>query len=166
MANCEQAVDFVFKEDSPEIEEIGDPIRKDLKNLNITVREIPVGKDEFIERERNGDYNIMFTKTWGSPYDPHTYFSSWGIESHVEFSSTKGLESPMTQEDVLKKISKVLIELDESKRDEMYREILDGVHQQAAFVPLYGGKCRADCAVRPSSRSGGFRCCFVHAISR
>lgn len=139
MAKCaESAIDFVFKEKSPEIAEIGDPFRKDLQRLNITVREVEVPEGEFIERERNGNYNIMFTKTWGSPYDPHTYFSSWAIKSHVEFSSTKGLKSPMTQEEVLKRIANVLVEQDTSKRDGMYKDILDGVHKQAAFLPLYG----------------------------
>eukprot|EP00171_Calliarthron_tuberculosum_P013579 IDg13579t1 len=46
----------------------------------------------------------------------------------------------MTQADVERRVSKVLLEQDPSARNTQFREILAGVHQQAAFLPLYGVK--------------------------
>ena len=74
----------------------------------------------------------------GAPYDPHTYLNSWAVPSHVEFSALGNLEAPLTRESLLEKIITVQRESDDNVIREGWKDILNDVHQQAIFLPLWG----------------------------
>ena len=137
--NCRGiSVDFVIKENDPEMAVFEDDIRADLEKIGITVNKIIANDDDYREIEKNGTYNIFFTRTWGAPYDPHTYLNSWEVPSHVEYSASKGLEPPLTQEDLFSRIKEVQTKLDENERQAMWTPILQDIHEQAMFLPLWG----------------------------
>ena len=52
-------------------------IRDDLAKIGITVTARPVDKDTFNTDMVAGNYDMVFSKTWGAPYDPHSYVNSW-----------------------------------------------------------------------------------------
>ncbi|KAL3927422.1 MAG: hypothetical protein SGBAC_013094 [Bacillariaceae sp.] len=137
--NCKKHVlDFVIKEGDPEMALVEDDIRKDLAVIGIEVNTIAVGAEEYAERETNGDYNLFFTRSWGAPYDPHTYMTSWDVASHVEYSSTGNLEAPLTREALLDRVAAVQRELDETKIRQQWYDILTDIHKQSIFLPLWG----------------------------
>ncbi len=76
----------------------------------------------------------------GAPYDPHSYMSSWSFPGHVEYSAIGGLELPLTRDLLLKKIDDVQQELDVVSRSQRWAEILNDIHQQAIFLPLWGSR--------------------------
>jgi nickel transport system substrate-binding protein len=85
----------------------------------------------YIKAELEGDYHMMFTRTWGAPYDPHSYLNSWGVPSHVEYSAVGDLEPPLTRAILLKKISDVQVKTDPLQIAKGWEEILNDIHQQA-----------------------------------
>lgn len=131
-------LNFVVKEDNSEGVAIEDDIAKDLHAIGITVKTITANADEYIQFERNGSYHMLFTKTWGAPYDPHTYLESWQVPSHVEYSAVGNLNAPLTREALFEKIDGAQEELDIAVREEKYEQILNDIHSQAIFLPLYG----------------------------
>jgi ABC-type transport system substrate-binding protein len=141
LSNCKKhVVDFIVKEGDPEMSVVEDDIRQDLAAIGIEVNTRFVNASEYIRLEENGDYNLFFTRSWGAPYDPHTYLTSWDTPSHVEYSATGNLEPPMTQERLLEKIATVQQELDEIEIQTQWKEILDDIHGQAIFLPLWGSR--------------------------
>jgi len=46
---------------------------------------------EYTAAELEGDYHVLFTRTWGAPYDPHSYMASWAVPAHVEYSAIGNL---------------------------------------------------------------------------
>lgn len=134
----EYTVDFVVKEGDTEIAVIEDDIKRDLAKIGIKVNTRFVSAADYIKIEENGDYNLFFTRTWGAPYDPHTYLNSWSTPAHVEYSSTGNLEAPLTREMLLDRIEAVQRELDEEKIKSEWKDILSEIHQQALFLPLWG----------------------------
>mmetsp|Transcript_29826 Transcript_29826/g.43410 ORF Transcript_29826/g.43410 Transcript_29826/m.43410 type:complete len:594 (-) Transcript_29826:135-1916(-) len=137
--NCRKRnVDFIIKEGDPDMLAVEDDIRKDLLAIGIEVNTRIVDAEEYVKLEENGDYNLFFTRSWGAPYDPHTYLSSWKANAHVEYSATGNLEPPMTREILLEKIASVQRELDEVTIQDKWTEILTDMHQQAIFLPLWG----------------------------
>ncbi len=134
------SVDFIVRENDPQMEAVEDDIRKNLEAIGITVNTHFLGPDEYISAELNGDYNLLFTRTWGAPYDPHSYMTSWAVPAHVEFSAIKNLQPPLTREGLLEKIENVQKELDKQKISKQWREILDDIHQNALFLPLWGSR--------------------------
>jgi ABC-type transport system substrate-binding protein len=137
--NCKQiTVDFIVRDSDPELAAVEDDIRQDLAKIGIQVNTRFLDAETYIETERNGDYNMLFTRTWGAPYDPHSYMMSWAVPSHVEYSAIGGLEAPLTRERLLEKIEEVQTQVDPHVLQEQWREILDDIHQQAMFLPLWG----------------------------
>lgn len=36
-------------------------------------------KQAFLDRQRTGDFELQYSLSWGTPYDPQSYLSSWRI---------------------------------------------------------------------------------------
>ena len=61
------------------------------------------------------------------------------MKNQVEYSSTGALEAPLTRDLLLmEKIANVQKLTDEVKLRAMWKEILEDLHQQAIFLPLWG----------------------------
>ena len=56
----------------------------------------------------------------------------------MEYSAIQGLEPPLTRDDLIAKIVNVQGELNVVRREELWHEILNDIHQQAIFLPLWG----------------------------
>eukprot|EP00532_Pseudo-nitzschia_australis_P013953 CAMPEP_0168208370 /NCGR_PEP_ID=MMETSP0140_2-20121125/2032_1 /TAXON_ID=44445 /ORGANISM="Pseudo-nitzschia australis, Strain 10249 10 AB" /LENGTH=670 /DNA_ID=CAMNT_0008134763 /DNA_START=360 /DNA_END=2374 /DNA_ORIENTATION=- len=138
-SNCiPRTVSLIIKDNDPEMAAVKDYLKADLAKVGIELEVIEADSETYIERERDGNFNMLFTRTWGAPYDPHSYLESWETASHVEYSVLGGLEPPLTRDFLLEKIEEVQEELDVAKIQEKYTEILTDIHQQAIFVPLWG----------------------------
>lgn len=82
--NCnEYTVDFIIKEKDVAMQSVEDDIARHLKEIGITVNTKTLTSEEYGEEEKNGDYHILFTRTWGAPYDPHSYLSAWDSKYSV-----------------------------------------------------------------------------------
>lgn len=119
---------------------VEDDIVEDLQKIGITVNTIKLDSEAYSETEKNGDYHLLFARTWGAPYDPHSYLESWQVPSHVEYSAIGGLEAPLTRDELLGKIEAVQGELDVEAREAQWHEILQDIHKQAIFLPLWGSR--------------------------
>ena len=78
-----------------------DDIVLDLAKIGIKVNTIALNARAYVQADLDNTYNMLFTRTWGAPYDPHGYLSSWAVHAcpreacHVEYSAIGGLEPPM-----------------------------------------------------------------------
>jgi nickel transport system substrate-binding protein len=51
---------------------------------------------------------MVFGETWGAPYDPHAYVSSFRTPNEGDYIAQQGMESPMTKPQLDAAITKVL----------------------------------------------------------
>ena len=137
-ANCKElTLDFIIKNDDPEVAAVEDDIVQDLKKIGIKVNTRKLNASAYIDAELSGDYHMMFTRTWGAPYDPHSYLNSWAVPSHVEYSAIGKLESPMTRDILLQMIKDVQLLSDQRKISQGWEKVLQEIHKQAIFLPLW-----------------------------
>ncbi|WP_100399164.1 nickel ABC transporter substrate-binding protein [Bacillus sp. FJAT-44742] len=96
---------------------------------------ILLGEEEqsYLNRQKTGDFHLIFNNTWGAPYDPHSFVSSMRTPSHADYAAQAGL--PM-KEEIDEKISEVLTTLEEGPRQELYEDILSTLHEQAVYLPI------------------------------
>ena len=47
----------------------------------------PLDKDAKNAAMVNGDYDLVFSETWGAPYDPHSYVKSWASPDEAHYLS-------------------------------------------------------------------------------
>ncbi|MUM77172.1 nickel ABC transporter, nickel/metallophore periplasmic binding protein [Pseudodesulfovibrio sp. F-1] len=129
----ELAFDVCFVGNDSLQKSVAEVIQGDLKRLGIRVRLVGEEMDSFLTRQKSGEFGMIFGDTWGAPYDPHSFCSSMRKPAHADYQAQIGL--PM-KEEIDRKISEVLVSVDEEKRQELYRDILTTLHEQAVYLPL------------------------------
>lgn len=105
----------------------------DLQKVGVSLKIMGEEKQAFMDRQKTGKFDLMYSLSWGLPYDPHTYVSSFRVPATGDFQTQVGLEQ---KEWLDQTISELMIEQNEDKREEMYKEVLTYLHEQFVYLPL------------------------------
>ncbi|WP_309296677.1 ABC transporter substrate-binding protein [Paenibacillus sp. L3-i20] len=105
----------------------------ELRELGVDVKLIGEEYQSHVNRQKAGDFNLIFSETWGVPYDPHSVVASMPNPSHGDYQAKSGLSM---KAEIDRKISEVLISTDEQTRAELYTYILTTLHEQAVYLPI------------------------------
>lgn len=95
--NCRRLqVNFIYSDSDPEIKAIEDDIRADLSKIGITATSNALDAMKYWSSDEllQGDYNIRFARTWGAPYDPHSYLTYWTAEGSPTYNDHANLVPP------------------------------------------------------------------------
>ena len=115
LESCKKmTLDFVIRDNNVMMAAVEDDIVKDLAKIGIEVKTRALDAEAYTAAEYSGDYHMMFGKTWGAPYDPHSYLNSWKGSAHAESSALGGLEPPLDKSDLLAMINDVQLQTDTS----------------------------------------------------
>lgn len=131
--NAEMAIDLCFVGNDAQQKAIAEVIQGDLRKVGIKVNLVGEEPDSKMNREKTGEFGMIFNETWGAPYDPHSFCSSMRAPSHADYQAQVGL--PMKAE-IDATISKVLLSTKEKERQDLYKYILTTLHDQAVYLPL------------------------------
>ena len=81
MLNCrfcrQHTIDFVGLAGDSNLAAIEDDIAADLTKVGITLNKRFVAKDIKNTAMTSGDFHMVYSETWGPPYDPVTYAVGW-----------------------------------------------------------------------------------------
>ena len=115
---------------------IEDDIRADLAEIGITVTAKPVDKDTLNADMVAGNYDLVFSETYGAPYDPHSYIKSWATQDEAFYSA---LPTAGVDRDVLAaKVDPIFADLDDASRQTKWTALLQEIHNEVVALPLYG----------------------------
>lgn len=129
----ELEVDFCFTGNDALQKAIAEALQGELAKIGLHLNLIGEESDSFLRRQKDGDFGMIFNDTWGAPYEPHAMIGSMRAPSHADYQAQLGL--PMKAElDAM--ISRVLLTTDEKQRQDLYRDILATLHEQAVYLPL------------------------------
>lgn len=115
---------------------IAEFIQGDFRKLGIDVKLTSQENDTFWTTAFQGEFDLLFTASWGVPFDPHSYLSSMTTNSEggsPDYYAQLGL--PVKKE-IDGKIKEVLVSTDEEKRKQLYKDILTTLHDQAVYIPI------------------------------
>ena len=102
-----------------------------------------LSKDDFNTAMRTGDFHMVFSETWGAPYDPVSYATGWKANDEAHFSAMAGLTGFNSRDNTFAKIDEALAEVKECKRAEKWADFHTMVHQSAVNLPLWGKRIPA-----------------------
>jgi nickel transport system substrate-binding protein len=119
---------------------ISEYIQSNLKDIGVVLEIIGEEKQSFLDRQKSGDFDLQYALSWGTPYDPQSFISSWRIAAHGDYQAQLGLEK---KEWLDTQIQAILIEPNEVKRQDMYREIFTYIHEQNVYIPLSYSRTKA-----------------------
>ncbi len=129
----ELTVDLCFVGNNAVMKSLAEVIQADLAQVGIKVNLIGEEQDAFLKRQHDGQFDLIFNNTWGPPYEPHSFVSSFRVPSHADYQAQLGL--PMKKE-IDAMIGQVLVSRDETRRQNLYRKILTVLHEQAVYLPI------------------------------
>jgi len=137
-----QKCEITFSYNSKNAQEgtIAASIQADLAAIGIKMNILGEEKQAFLDRQKTGDFDLQYSLSWGTPYDPQSYVSSWRIPAHGDYQAQVGLEKKQWLDET---ITKIMIEADETKRAEMYKEVLTYINDQYVYVPISYSKTKA-----------------------
>ncbi len=133
-------VSIYYNSDNAQEKTISEYMQSDLKNVGVSLNIIGEEKQAFLDRQKTGQFDLMYSLSWGTPYDPQSYLSSWRIPAHGDYQAQIGLDKKEWLDDT---ITAVMIEANEEKRKEMYADILTYVHNEAVYIPLTYSRTKA-----------------------
>ena len=135
--------DFVLNEGDATSKAIESLIVSDLAKVGITVNTRLLSKDEWNGNVTEGNFNLAFSESWGAPYDPQTFATSWSVKNEAHFEGLKGLAAPQDKTWLDTKIQEVMLKETEPARQEAWTEILMAMHDQATELPFSGKRIPA-----------------------
>ena len=122
-----------YNSDNAQEKTIGEAIQSDFKKIGVELELLGEEKQAFFDRQKSGDFDLQYSLSWGLPYDPQTYVSTWRVPSHGDYQAQVGLAK---KEWLDKTIEEVLVEQDSTLRANKYKEIFTYVHDEAVYLPL------------------------------
>ena len=127
------AIRFFFNAQNAQEKAIALAIQADLKAVGIDLAVIGEEKQAFLDRMRTGDFDLLYSLSWGAPYDPQSYLSSWRQPSHGDYQAQRGLPDK-AQIDAW--IGEYMVEPDADARNAILGKILRRVHASAVYLPI------------------------------
>ena len=135
---CE--VNFYFNSKNAQEKTIAEAIQADLAKVGIAMKVIGEEKQAFLDRQRTSKFDMQYSLSWGAPYDPQSYFSSWRIPAHGDYQAQIGLKD---KELIDNEITVLMTEPDATKRQALIKDILTRIHNSGVYVPISYSRTKA-----------------------
>lgn len=129
-------LEFVYLANNPAQKAIVEVIQSDLSKIGISIRLVASEPISFYQRQKNGDFDLIFNETWGSPFDPHSFISSMLTPAHSDYAVQKDLEK---KPQIDRTIRKILDSADTKEIQENYQVLLSLLEEEAVYLPISYG---------------------------
>lgn len=131
---------FSINKQNAQEEPIAEVVQANLKKIGIKVNIISEDKQAYLQRQKDGDFDMQYSLSWGAPYDPQTYLSSWRIAAHGDYQAQQGLAKKQWLDD---EIGKALVSTSNEERQKIYQEIMTYINDQYVYVPISYSRTKA-----------------------
>ncbi|ACS84090.1 nickel ABC transporter substrate-binding protein [Musicola paradisiaca] len=131
---------FSYNSNNANERAIAEVIQSQFRQVGVELVLLGEEKQAYLDRQKSGDFDLQYSLSWGKPYDPQSYVSSFRIPAHADYQGQKGLPD---KAEIDRMIGDVLIAHDENARRALYRQILTRLAQEAVYIPLTYSRTRA-----------------------
>lgn len=135
--------DFVVNSGDATAVAIESRVVSDLAKVGITVNTRLMTKDDWNANVTAGNFNMAFSESWGAPYDPQAFATSWSAKNEAHFKGLDGLAAPQDQTWLKTKVADAHLKETETARQEAWTEILTAMHEQSTELPFSGKRIPA-----------------------
>lgn len=136
---------FVFNAKNAQEKTIAEAIQAQFAQIGVEVKLEGEEKQTYLDRARSGDFELAYSLSWGAPYDPQSFLSSWRVPAHGDFEAQRGLPEKQAIDEA---IGRYLIEPDAAARNGILKDILTRIHESAVYLPISYSRTKAVYATR------------------
>ncbi len=129
----ELKVSFLYEGNNDAIKNLGQALQANLKKVGVNLELVPEDSTVFYESQEKGLFNMIQSETWGMPFDPYSYFSSFRHPSHADYAAQSGI-SEKAQVD--QSVTDMLHATDPKVAEEKSHYILKTLSDESVYVPL------------------------------
>ncbi|MDA3969670.1 nickel ABC transporter substrate-binding protein [Helicobacter ibis] len=131
-----KAIRLVYIANNPIQKSIAQSIQNEALKVGINIQLDSSEPIAFYQRQKNGDFDLIFNETWGNPFDPHSFISSMLIPSHADYAAQDGLEN----KDIIRGLIKSILNADnKDKIQKGYKSLLTLLNNSNIYIPLSYG---------------------------
>lgn len=112
---------------------IAEAVQADLAKIGIKLNLRAEEYTLLTSLQQNGEFDLIFNRTWGPPYEPTSYLASMRRPSHADYQAQRGLEN---KAEIDGKISRLLTTTDSAEFETLHREVLRDLHESAVYLPV------------------------------
>lgn len=134
------ALHFYYNANNVEEKAIAETLQAQLKAVGIQLNIVGEEKQRFLDRQQRGDFDMQYALSWGAPYDPQSFLSSWRQPAHGDYQAQKGLPD---KAQIDAQITALMTEPNEARRQALVTSILTRVTDEAIYVPLSYARVKA-----------------------
>lgn len=120
--------------------EIAELLQMDFKEIGVELRILGEEKQAYLDRQKSGDFDLQYSLSWGKPYDPTSYISSFRVPTHADYQAQKGLKN---KPEINLIIGELLVTPDETLRKKLYVNLWRTLAEQAIYIPLTYARTKA-----------------------
>jgi nickel transport system substrate-binding protein len=129
-----------YNSDAVSEKAIGELLQSEFGSIGIELDIIGEEEQSYRDRQKSGDFEIIFDISWGTPYDPQSFLSGMKMPVYGDYYAQQGLEQ---KEKIDDSITQALISTDEAERQDLYTYVLTTLHEEAVYIPLTYERNRA-----------------------
>lgn len=120
--------------------DIAELMQDDFKKIGVKLSILGEEKQAFLDRQKNGDFDLQYSLSWGTPYDPASFVSSFRIPAHADYQGQKGLKNKAEIDNI---IGELLITPDDDRRQQLYTQLFTILADEAVYIPLTYSRTKA-----------------------
>lgn len=119
---------------------IAELLQDNFKNVGVQLNILGEEKQAFLDRQKSGKFDLQYSLSWGKPYDPASFVSSFRIPAHADYQGQKGLAN---KKQIDQWIGELLITPSETQRQQLYAKLLQTLAEEAVYIPLSYSRTKA-----------------------
>ncbi|CAI1237006.1 Nickel-binding periplasmic protein precursor [Serratia fonticola] len=131
---------FSYNVNNSAEKDIAELIQDDFKKVGVKMTLLGEEKQAYLDRQKSGDFDLQYSLSWGTPYDPASFVSSFRIPAHADYQGQKGLKS---KPEIDAMIGELLITPDENRRQQLYTQLFTLLANEAVYIPLTYSRTKA-----------------------
>lgn len=120
--------------------DIAELLQADFKQIGVDLQILGEEKQAFLARQKSGRFDLQYALSWGKPYDPASFVSSFRIPAHADYQAQKGLPK---KAQIDRMINQLLITPNESERQTLYTDVFRYLAEQSVYIPLTYSRTKA-----------------------
>lgn len=135
----------------PKQKAIAEAVQADLEKVGIKLNLRAEENTLLTSLHQNGEFDLIFNRTWGPPYEPTSYLASMRRPSHADYQAQLGLADKTA---IDAQITELLTTTDRQNYADLHKNVLEALHNGAVYLPI---SFEPDFVLYNSKKVSGFR---------
>lgn len=127
------SIRFFYEGENESIKNIAQVLQSQYEEVGIEVKLVAQDSNNYYKSQKKGEFELLQAATWGDPFDPHSYMSSFRVPGHGDCAAQKGLkEKPKID----RAVANAMNAMDKRVIEKNYHYILETLTDEAVYIPL------------------------------